>query len=235
MDLYKILGVARDASVEMIRRAYRKKAKNAHPDTGGSEGDWATLNFAHITLTDQRKRAHYDATGKVESGPDPEELLRRQVVQYLSQLVGQLIMNEGTALTEDMRELCQKATKEQLRQVNDAVVKANVKMNKVKKFLGRWRLKKKGDNLFESVINANIVALQAEIDRIGQNKPVLEGALVVLEDYEFRFDVPEPVVGDPWGQYSPNFAKAHLAEMHRLMNQQAESQFYHSAKKAKPK
>ena len=36
-DLYKILGVKRTAARKDIHKAYRKKAKTAHPDSGGSE------------------------------------------------------------------------------------------------------------------------------------------------------------------------------------------------------
>lgn len=38
IDLYAELGVAREANAVDIRRAYRRRAKHAHPDAGGSPG-----------------------------------------------------------------------------------------------------------------------------------------------------------------------------------------------------
>jgi curved DNA-binding protein CbpA len=40
-DLYAALGVARDADRADIRRAYRDKARSAHPDAGGSPEEFA--------------------------------------------------------------------------------------------------------------------------------------------------------------------------------------------------
>ncbi|PPQ82954.1 hypothetical protein CVT24_012878, partial [Panaeolus cyanescens] len=45
-DYYKIIGVSRDADDKTIKKAYRKAAKSAHPDKGGSEKAMAALNEA---------------------------------------------------------------------------------------------------------------------------------------------------------------------------------------------
>ena len=65
-DLYDILGVENDADSKAIKRAYRGKAKQAHPDGGGSTEAFEKVNEAYAVLTDQRRRAKYDATGKVD-------------------------------------------------------------------------------------------------------------------------------------------------------------------------
>jgi curved DNA-binding protein CbpA len=65
-DLYKILGVARNASPEDIRKAYRTQAKDLHPDVNRSpdaQKKFQALNEANIILSDPDKRAKYDRTG----------------------------------------------------------------------------------------------------------------------------------------------------------------------------
>ncbi|KAF7333023.1 hypothetical protein MVEN_02408600 [Mycena venus] len=50
-DYYKVLGVARDADERTIKKAYRKAAKTAHPDKGGSEQKMAALNEAYEVIS----------------------------------------------------------------------------------------------------------------------------------------------------------------------------------------
>jgi len=62
-NFYEILGVAHDASAETIRRAFRDRAKERHPDTeAGSEADMVRLNQAYDTLKDAKRRRAYDAS-----------------------------------------------------------------------------------------------------------------------------------------------------------------------------
>ncbi len=66
-DLYQLLGVGRDAAEEDIKRAYRQKARELHPDATG--GDAATeerfkeVSLAYEVLRDPERRARYDRFG----------------------------------------------------------------------------------------------------------------------------------------------------------------------------
>lgn len=66
-DPYTILGVPRTANAAEVKRAYRKRAKKAHPDrVGGSKEAMQEINKAYALLEDPKKRAAYDA------GEDPD-------------------------------------------------------------------------------------------------------------------------------------------------------------------
>jgi curved DNA-binding protein len=65
-DYYETLGVARDASAEDIRRAYRKLARKYHPDVNkepGAEDRFKQISEAYEVLRDDDKRARYDRLG----------------------------------------------------------------------------------------------------------------------------------------------------------------------------
>lgn len=63
-DLYKILGVKKDATESEVRKAFHKHAKKYHPDlTKGdkpAEQKFKEMNLAYEVLKDKKKRAHYD-------------------------------------------------------------------------------------------------------------------------------------------------------------------------------
>jgi len=65
-DYYKVMGVARNASQEDIKRSYRKLARKYHPDVSkekDAEEKFKELQEAHEVLKDAEKRAAYDQLG----------------------------------------------------------------------------------------------------------------------------------------------------------------------------
>lgn len=67
-DYYKTLGVARNASKDEIKKAYRKLAHQYHPDKGGDEARFKEISEAYQILSDDQKRSQYDQFGSVFEG-----------------------------------------------------------------------------------------------------------------------------------------------------------------------
>src|ERR1700727_1318934 len=71
-DYYDILGVARGASGEEIKAAYRALARQHHPDVAEdkaqAEHRFKEINEAYEVLSDPQKRAQYDRFGAVGNG-----------------------------------------------------------------------------------------------------------------------------------------------------------------------
>jgi molecular chaperone DnaJ len=68
-NYYDILGVAKTATEEDIKKAFRKLAHKYHPDKkGGDEKKFKELSEAYSVLSDKKKRGEYDTYGKTFAG-----------------------------------------------------------------------------------------------------------------------------------------------------------------------
>src|SRR5438034_11803701 len=68
IDYYKILGVDKNASADDIKKAYRKLARQHHPDLNPNDKEahkkFQQINEANEVLSDPEKRKKYDEYGK---------------------------------------------------------------------------------------------------------------------------------------------------------------------------
>lgn len=71
-DFYAVLGVSKDASAQEIKKAYRKKAKELHPDRHpgdkAAEDRFKAVGEAYSVLNDAEQRQQYDAIRAMGSG-----------------------------------------------------------------------------------------------------------------------------------------------------------------------
>ena len=82
-DFYEVLGVPKTATQDEVQRAYRKLARQHHPDVSkdpGAEDRFKEISEAYDVLSDPQTRRRYDAFGpdfrQVPEDTDPEAFQR---------------------------------------------------------------------------------------------------------------------------------------------------------------
>lgn len=182
-DLYETLGVAKDATKEAIKRAFRSKAKAAHPDTGGSAEKFHAIEVAHRVLSDDERRAEYDRTGTVDEQPNRQE---DAALSIIAAFVDRFLFDENFK-TKDMIGQFRRDVQQEIAEVKDNIKEADAFVARC--LNAQTRLKgKAGAELIKKMI-ANKIRQAEDAKRMMDDQiKVRERALEIVADASFDFD-----------------------------------------------
>lgn len=188
-DLYAALDIGRDASRDEIRKAYRKAAKRAHPDTAtGSKEKFAKVTTALAVLSDDERRRYYDQTGKIDNPPadDRQAKAMNLAVAEIGKVANQIEMRRGRIEEFDILGDAKRGLEEQLAQAQEAVRKSEKSAESAKKLAERFGSKKGKSNRLGPLISN----WGAEHTRnAAKNKDVVETielAIAILNEHTFK-------------------------------------------------
>lgn len=187
-DLYEVLGVKRGAARKDIHKAYRRKAKTAHPDSGGSVEAFNELVTAYSVLSDAKARAKYDETGEIEP-PRPDNF-DGGAIEIIAEKLGLVIHAEHDLETMDVGALIEQAIRDDIAARKASVVHQQRAAERLAALRGRTKRKAEGnDNLVARVLDWHEVAIQNHIKKHENSVRFLERALEILQDYSFADDL----------------------------------------------
>ncbi|HEX2447741.1 MAG TPA: DnaJ domain-containing protein [Methyloceanibacter sp.] len=191
IDLYQLLGIKRSATQDEIRKAYRRKAKASHPDSGGTVEAFNALAAAHDVLTDVRRRERYDTTGEIETArPDNVD---GSAIEVIAQKLGLIIHAEQDVTSLDIGAVLEQTIRD------DIVVRksniANQKRAMERAARLRARVKRKGngqDNALARVLAWHEGSAKDNVRKSEEAVRSMERALEILENYSFGEERPAP-------------------------------------------
>lgn len=185
-NLYEILGIKKSASENDVKKAYRRKANQHHPDKGGDSEKFKELVVAYNILRDPSKKKRYDDGEEAdnihqEAASEEQQILSTVMTLFVS-CVG-LNDPDRTDIIEQVKINLQK---------NIGAIQKVINLNEghIRKFeSAKKRLKCKGThNIFIDGANAQIANYHWEITQIKAQKKIGEGALKFLKDFSYHID-----------------------------------------------
>ena len=195
IDLYQLLGIKRAATREEIRKAYRRKAKSSHPDSGGSVEAFNALTAAHEILSDAKRRERYDATGEIE--PARPDNFDGSAIEVIAQKLGLIIHAEQDMTMLNIGAVIEQSIRDDIGLRKSSIANQRRAIERAARL--RARVKRKGggeDNALARVLDWHERSTQDHVRKNEEAVRSMERALEILENYSFLDDAPAAASGE---------------------------------------
>lgn len=197
--LYEILKVKPDATEKEIRASYRKLSKTAHPDGGGHQAEFESLKRTFDILSDEKRRARYDATGRTDDSPVTPEAVRNMIATTVRAIVTAQ-RPDGTSddpVWEDIKNKVLLTIFDGRRTINLNIAETRRKLARTQRLLDRFKPKTEFDPVGD--------CLRDEKRNLEREMREHEDAMEMSRELETTFAQYDYEVGPgPEGQYDPS-------------------------------
>jgi hypothetical protein len=187
-DPYDILGVGRDADEAAIRSAFRRLAKESHPDSGGDAERFVIGQKAQDLLLDPLRRKVFDATGY-----DPELADARDIqgLMLIEKLVNDIVLDEREPGSFDPLEAMRATLRNDIRKARFHIREMEGHGARVGRHLTRLG-RQTGTDVLGYMLRARMEAIAKAVSESGRQIEATERALEMLEDYSYELDPAQP-------------------------------------------
>lgn len=182
MSHYKALGVAKDATPDQIKRAYRRRARETHPDKGGSASDFEPITKAYETLSDPARRLLYDTTGQDKRLPIEKEVQNILMEGF----------NRALASEKDIEVLAfvRNGLESGRKQIRDQ----KAKLHKRQEVLTtkREKITSTGENPVHLIIDGELKNIEGQLANFDHQLVVTDACLKAVGSYSEEWEAPPP-------------------------------------------
>ena len=192
IDLYAVLGIKKDASKDEIKGAYRRKAKEHHPDSGSkpSSDAFNAATKAYRLLSDDARRRDYDETGNAEDATLDDPLLAK-AMGFMS-MAFNAVMDRPDVLSINLPLALERALNDTLNKATANVAAGEKELRKMQRAKEKLKRKKdrNGDDHIMRLLDIAITGIQRPLDGAKLDVSAIRKAIELLDagGYEFTPD-----------------------------------------------
>jgi len=200
-SLYRELGIETDATPAEVDKAYRQRARRAHPDTGGSAEAFHSLAHAHAILSDPDRRAAYDATGY--EGELVSETIAARAMERIQELVASVLESELPFERVDLVAAIRDTLTKQKAEIAAAVERLERQARRAEAMAKRFS-RRSGDNMIRGLLERRAGDTRQTAEKTRHEEAVFAKAIDLLADYSFEHETAEaPPAADRTSLRSP--------------------------------
>lgn len=189
MDLYKTLGILKNATTQVIKKAYKRKASIHHPDKNGNPEEFQKIKVAYNVLSNTESRTVYDETGGVPENK-PQDLVGERLTGLFSAVV------EGEQFNGNIIESVTKIINDRISAMKGDIEKSLNIVVKLSKQVDRIKCEGE-DNLFAIILDNKIAMMNNISVQAEKEIDICNQVLKRLEEYsDERPEIQESYFGD---------------------------------------
>lgn len=188
-DPYEALGVERDASEADVDAAFKRAAKQTHPDAGGTAEAFNQVKRAHLVLSSPDRRAEYDRTGKVDG--DPADTADQVALNMIGALLGMFLTQDKDPFRDDLAALMVRHFLDQKEQIGKAIVQMERAESRARRMKKRFTRKGEGENMLARMLDWKEREATEAITAHRRQQAICDRAIEMLKDYRFVRDQPD--------------------------------------------
>ncbi len=206
-DLYKIIGVIKEATAAEIKKAYYKMANIHHPDKGGDTDKFKEIAIAYSVLSDEEKRKRYDDGEDVENINRPEDSFENKVYGVILNVFMDLVQksiehgssqNLVKAMTDVFTNIDNK--------LQDKIKSTERSIKKYDKVMGRITKVNGTENIFTQALTQKIANFNKEISTLKEDSKVAVRAKEIIKEYKDNIeDIPKPKMESRYSSFANPF------------------------------
>jgi len=176
---YNTLNVKENATEEEIKKAYRKKATEQHPDIGGDEEEFKKSAEAYAIIGNPKKRKQFDETGSTDT-EDPLANIHAEVSEMFFNVIER---NKGKIqyvnIIKEMIDIVTNA----ISLAKDELINRDSSISNTEKLLSRITRDDDSENFFDNIIKGRIKHMEYEKLQISNQIEKFNTMIDLIEVY----------------------------------------------------
>lgn len=185
MNPYEVLGVAKNATMDEIKKAHRKLATKHHPDKGGETDAFQRIQHAFEILSDPERRKRFDEFGDASNPKD----LKSQMLNELAGLM-LVVIDQVDIERNDIVHVMKSRINNEISKGQQVMSNLGQQIQKREKVIKRLTLKdaEGGQNVMLNMLEASIGEVRQRLSQVSEAIDRMAQMREILEEYQYKID-----------------------------------------------